>query len=43
VGRPIPPPVLETRARRAAAGRLTEELRTELQRCFDDANRLAGS
>jgi 1-acyl-sn-glycerol-3-phosphate acyltransferase len=42
VGRPIPPPVLETRARRAAAGRLTEELRAELQRCFDDANRLAG-
>jgi 1-acyl-sn-glycerol-3-phosphate acyltransferase len=42
VGRPIAPPVLETRARRAAAGRLTEALRIELQRCFDDANRLAG-
>jgi 1-acyl-sn-glycerol-3-phosphate acyltransferase len=42
VGRPIPPPVLESRARRAAAGRLTDELRAELQRCFDDANRLAG-
>jgi 1-acyl-sn-glycerol-3-phosphate acyltransferase len=42
VGRPIPPPELVGRARRAAAGRLTEELRAELQRCLDDANRLAG-
>ena len=41
VGRPIVPPVLEGRARRAAAGRLTEELQLELQRCFDDAERLA--
>jgi 1-acyl-sn-glycerol-3-phosphate acyltransferase len=42
VGKPIQPPVLEGRARRTAATRLTEELRVELQRVFDDANRLAG-
>jgi 1-acyl-sn-glycerol-3-phosphate acyltransferase len=42
VGNPIAPPVLEGRARRATAGRLTEELRAELQRSFDEANRLAG-
>jgi 1-acyl-sn-glycerol-3-phosphate acyltransferase len=41
VGHPIPPPVLEGRARRAAAAKLTEQLRVELQRCFDDAERLA--
>jgi 1-acyl-sn-glycerol-3-phosphate acyltransferase len=41
VGRPIPPPVLEGRARRAAAAKLSEELRVELQRAFDDAERLA--
>jgi len=41
VGRPIHPPVLDGRARRAAATTLTEELRLELQRCFDDAERLA--
>jgi 1-acyl-sn-glycerol-3-phosphate acyltransferase len=42
VGHLIVPPVLESRARRGAAGRLTEELRRELQRCLDDANRLVG-
>jgi 1-acyl-sn-glycerol-3-phosphate acyltransferase len=41
VGRPIPPPPLDGRSRRAAATKLTEELRAELQRCFDDAERLA--
>jgi 1-acyl-sn-glycerol-3-phosphate acyltransferase len=41
VGHPIAPPVPDGRARRAAATRLTEELRVELQRCFDDAERLA--
>jgi 1-acyl-sn-glycerol-3-phosphate acyltransferase len=41
VGHPIPPPVFEGRARRAAATKLTEQLRAELQRCFDDAERLA--
>jgi 1-acyl-sn-glycerol-3-phosphate acyltransferase len=41
VGRPIAPLVLEGRARRAAATRLTEQLQAELQRCFDDAERLA--
>jgi len=41
VGHPIHPPVLDGRARRAAATKLTEELRVELQRCFDDAERLA--
>lgn len=41
VGHPIHPPELEGRARRAAAGRLTAQLREELQRCFDDAERLS--
>ncbi len=41
VGHPIMPPALEGRARRAAAARLTAQLREELQRCFDDAERLA--
>jgi 1-acyl-sn-glycerol-3-phosphate acyltransferase len=41
VGRPIVPPVLEGRTKRAAAGRLTEELHAELQRVFTDAERLA--
>lgn len=41
VGHPIMPPVLEGRARRAAAGRLTAALHAELQRCFDDAERLS--
>jgi 1-acyl-sn-glycerol-3-phosphate acyltransferase len=43
VGEPIVPPVLEGRARRAAATRLTEELHAELQRSFTDALRLAGA
>jgi 1-acyl-sn-glycerol-3-phosphate acyltransferase len=41
VGRPILPPALDGRARRAAATTLTTELQAELQRCFDDAARLA--
>jgi 1-acyl-sn-glycerol-3-phosphate acyltransferase len=41
VGKPIVAPELEGRARRAAAGRLTAELHTELQRVFEDAERLA--
>jgi 1-acyl-sn-glycerol-3-phosphate acyltransferase len=41
VGEPILPPILEGRARRSAAGALTEQLHAQLQRCFDDANRLA--
>lgn len=41
VGHPIVPPEPDGRSRRAAATKLTEELRTELQRCFDDADRLA--
>jgi len=40
VGHPIEPPVLEGRARRSAAARMTEALHAELQRCFDDAERL---
>jgi 1-acyl-sn-glycerol-3-phosphate acyltransferase len=41
VGEPLHPPVLEGRARRRAATELTEQLQTSLQRCFDDAERLA--
>ena len=41
VGEPLRPPVLEGRARRSAAKALTEQLQTSLQRCFDDAERLA--
>lgn len=41
VGEPIAPPPLEGRARRSAAKQLTEELQTALQRCLDDAERLA--
>lgn len=41
VGEPLHPPALEGRARRSAAKALTEELQTSLQRCFDDAARLA--
>jgi 1-acyl-sn-glycerol-3-phosphate acyltransferase len=41
VGQPLQPPVLDGRARRSAAKQLTEQLHTELQRCFDDAERLA--
>ncbi|HEX9504721.1 MAG TPA: lysophospholipid acyltransferase family protein [Acidimicrobiia bacterium] len=43
VGEPIVPPALDSRARRAAATRLTGELRDELQRSFSDALRLAGA
>ena len=41
VGRPILPIVPDGRSRRAAATKLTQELHDELQRCFDDAERLA--
>jgi 1-acyl-sn-glycerol-3-phosphate acyltransferase len=41
VGHPIVPPALQGRARRAAAGHLTAQLQAELQRCLDDAERLA--
>lgn len=42
VGKPIMPPVLEGRARRAAATKLTDELASELQRVFTDALLIAG-
>ena len=41
VGEPLYPPEPEGRARRGAAKQLTEQLQTTLQRCFDDADRLA--
>jgi 1-acyl-sn-glycerol-3-phosphate acyltransferase len=41
VGAPLHPAQLESRARRAAAVRLTTELHDELQRAFDRANQLA--
>jgi 1-acyl-sn-glycerol-3-phosphate acyltransferase len=37
VGNPIHPPVLDGRARRSAATKLTDELASELQRVFTDA------
>jgi 1-acyl-sn-glycerol-3-phosphate acyltransferase len=42
VGEPVIPPTLDGRARRSAAKELTEELQAALQRCFDEAERLAG-
>jgi 1-acyl-sn-glycerol-3-phosphate acyltransferase len=42
VGRPLEPPPLEGTSRRRAATKLTDELTTELQVCFDHAQRLAG-
>jgi len=42
VGTPIAPPVLEGRARRAAATKLTDELAAELQRVYTDALLIAG-
>jgi 1-acyl-sn-glycerol-3-phosphate acyltransferase len=42
VGEPLYPPALDGRARRSAATKLTEQLHSELQRCFDAAGRLAG-
>ena len=42
VGKPIVPPVLEGRARRAAATKLTAELAAELQRVFTEALLIAG-
>jgi 1-acyl-sn-glycerol-3-phosphate acyltransferase len=41
VGEPIIPPTLSGRARRSAAKELTAELQVALQRCLDDAERLA--
>jgi 1-acyl-sn-glycerol-3-phosphate acyltransferase len=41
VGEPLHPPALDGRARRRAAKLLTAQLQTSLQRCFDDAERLA--
>ena len=41
VGEPLVPPALDGRARRGAAAALTAQLHAELQRCFDDADRLA--
>ena len=42
VGKPIVPPVLVGRARRAAATKVTDELAAELQRAFTEALRIAG-
>ena len=42
VGKPIIPPALEGRARRAAATKVTDELAAELQRVFTDALLIAG-
>ncbi|MFI5047157.1 MAG: lysophospholipid acyltransferase family protein [Acidimicrobiia bacterium] len=42
VGAPLAPPDLDGGSRRKAATKLTDELTTELQRCFDDALRRAG-
>jgi 1-acyl-sn-glycerol-3-phosphate acyltransferase len=42
VGHPIHPPALDGRARRATAGKMTDELAAELQRVFTDALHLAG-
>jgi 1-acyl-sn-glycerol-3-phosphate acyltransferase len=42
VGEPIEPPHLEGGSRRRAATKVTDELATELQRCFDEALRRAG-
>jgi 1-acyl-sn-glycerol-3-phosphate acyltransferase len=42
VGEPLWPPHLEGGSRRRAATKLTDELATELQACFDEALRLAG-
>ena len=41
VGKPIVPPTLDGRARRAAATKVTDELAAELQRVFTDALLLA--
>jgi 1-acyl-sn-glycerol-3-phosphate acyltransferase len=41
VGEPVIPPTLDGRARRSAAKELTAELQASLQRCFDEAERLA--
>jgi 1-acyl-sn-glycerol-3-phosphate acyltransferase len=42
VGEPLVPPHLEGGSRRRAATKLTDELATELQECFDEALRRAG-
>jgi 1-acyl-sn-glycerol-3-phosphate acyltransferase len=41
VGTPIMPPPVEGRSRRSAATKMTAELTVELQRCFNEADRLA--
>jgi 1-acyl-sn-glycerol-3-phosphate acyltransferase len=41
VGPPLHPPMLDGRSRRGAAKQLTEELQAALQRCLNDAERLA--
>jgi 1-acyl-sn-glycerol-3-phosphate acyltransferase len=42
VGEPLVPPTIDGGSRRRAATKLTDELTTELQRCFDEALRRAG-
>ena len=42
VGDPLSPPRLDGGSRRRAATKLTDELATELQRCFDEALHRAG-
>jgi len=42
VGRPIVPPARDGRTRRRDVSEMTAALHAELQRCFDDARRLAG-
>ena len=42
IGRPIPVPQAEGRFNRAAVKDMTEQLRVELQRAFDEAQRKAG-
>jgi len=42
VGRPIVPPEHDGRARRSDVAAVTAALHAELQRCFDEARRLAG-
>jgi len=43
VGHPIPPPLGDGPVRRAAVSALTEQLRTELQKLFDEAQVMAGA
>jgi hypothetical protein len=43
IGTPLEPPAREGTRRRSEVTGLTEELRVELQRCFDDALVAAGA